>query len=739
MTTPPLPRAPTLQRLATTLRRHTLALLLYVVLAVGFTYPAILHMGTAITGEHRGDTLQNYWNLWWTAEALLHLHQNPFEASYLHYPFGLGLYFHTYNGMNGLLSLPLQACCGTAAAFNALNMFALVMSGVGMYALVLFIISPLPERRFIAFIAGGIYAFSPYMAFHLKVGQPFMLSLEWFPLYLLMLLKALRAPVAPRRTWPALLAAALLLIIIGLTDWHYTMYALLLTALVGGFEAVRQRQRAARLRLGQSLALLGVLFALGMAPVLVPMLHDLAEGNNAVRDLRHSIYHSTDVLAFFFPSIYHPLWGEWASAVFHERLVERFITGGVASLGYVPLLLALCGAVGERQRSRLFVLVFVVFFLLALGPYLRINGYNTYESRLPIPLPYLLFRQLPFMDIHRIPSRFVSLVMLALAVLAALGMQWLLQRPALAQRPRWQRGSLLALLALLVLFEFWPRQFGMTPTTADQVSPFYRQLASERASAALLEIPGLDYRSMFYQTHHGMPIMGGNISRPQGHEWRRARLLGAPIQVVPPWDDVGVDESAAATRSALRCQGVRYVVVYTQETGEATRSRIRRVEQHLFADIAPVYEDETLRAYEVFNEQPQHPYWTPDPDEWYAPEPVAPGGGIGRWSVGEGGSLLIYPCGAQQQQARVQFDVFGFGQHRTVALHHNGASLGSFGVPPGSVRRIALVVPLQPGENRLTLHSAEPATSPAGSTTPGDARLVSLNLSHVSVIADTRE
>jgi hypothetical protein len=247
---------------------------------------------------------------------------------------------------------------------------------------------------------------------------------------------------------------------------------------------------------------------------------------------------------------------------------------------------------------------------------------------------------------------------------------------------------------------------------------------------------------MYYQTYHEQPIMGGQISRPRGHPWRRARFFGALVQVQPGWDDVGTDNSAAAVRSAIRCQGVRYVAVYKQETGEVTRRRIEQLERDLFSDVAPISEDDVMRVYEVQNEHPAVPYWTLDPDEWHPAEQIAELNTTSRWASGETGSLLLYPCHEQpQSEVLVEFDVFSYGQARTLELVLNGEHLGSVAVPHGWVRRVALPLALQPGENRLELRGDSPAVVPptaveeAQNDPQAAPRRISFNLSRVSVEA----
>jgi hypothetical protein len=209
-------------------------LLLYAGLALLFTYPLALHFGGALVGQG-DDVLQGYWNMWWARQAVEQGH-NPFQTPLMHHPFGLSLYFHTHNLLNSLLTLPIQVCCGIPAAFNLAALLALTLAGLGAYALTYY----LTRTRPAALLAGLVYAFSPYMVLPLSFGHLHLLSTHWLPFYLLALLYGLRE----RREVLAL--AALLLFLIGLTDWHYTLYGILLTLLVGIAEALRQQNWRAR-------------------------------------------------------------------------------------------------------------------------------------------------------------------------------------------------------------------------------------------------------------------------------------------------------------------------------------------------------------------------------------------------------------------------------------------------------------------------------------------------------------
>lgn len=699
------------------LRTHGWTLPLYLILALIFTYPTVLHLTTAIGG--RFDALENFWNLWWTRQALLERMQNPFHATIMFYPFGLTLYFHTYNFANALLSLPLQVCCGTAAAYNLLNIFAYALAGIGAYALAWHLV----HHRGAAFIAGLIFGFSPYMAFHLAVGQPFMLSLEWLPLYLLALLKGLRG------RWPWLLVAGALLVVIGFTDWHYTVFALLWTLLAGLVELWRERNIRHAMRVVAKLALVGGIFTLGILPLLAPMLAELMLDKSAVKPLDQSILHSADLLAFVLPSVYHPLWGAWAGKYFYGVMVQKGIAGGVVTLGFVPLALAICGALAARRRAALFVVGFLTFFVLALGPYLQVGGFNTSVARFPIPLPYLLFHQLPFMDILRIPSRFAVGAILAMAVLAAIGIAALERSRRLARLSPQMRLWLMGGVAVLIAFEYLPRPVPMTPVTANQVPPFYRRVAATPGSGAILEVPYFEHTSLFYQTYHDRPTVGGRIARQKLHPWFLARFFDGFFHQSTIDPDIGIDESPAAVRAALQCEGIQYVVFYKQGQAAGPGEEVSAPEDQIFAGSAPVADDGVLRAYEVQAAPNRQMYWTPDPDGWYAPE-LGTDGFRHRWVKGTDGTLQLYPC--HGNLAVLDFSVMGLDRPRSLSFMLNGENVGSAQAPANISRPVRLLLQLQPGENHFEISSRESATTPQAGDDP---RHLSFNISEVSLTA----
>ena len=124
-------------------------------------------------------------------------------------------------------------------------------------------------------------------------------------------------------------------------------------------------------------------------------------------------------------------------------------------------------------------------FVLSLGTGLRLERG---APPLPIPLPYqALYARVPGFGALRVPSRWGWLVTLALAVLAALGLAWLLARCA----PRWRPLVGGAALGLVLLETVSVPAYLTDPALLRDVPPVYRWLGApeQRDVGVVLELP----------------------------------------------------------------------------------------------------------------------------------------------------------------------------------------------------------------------------------------------------------
>ncbi len=397
--------------------------------------------------------------------------------------------------------------------------------------------------------------------------------------------------------------AVFFLILVALCDWYYMLYCLILTAVVFAWAAWRAWRtgdgkpgpvhRWARL----ALALGGIwaVFALILSPLLFPMMREARRFSFMVPDPNQSRILSADLLAYVTPQEFHPLWGEWArarAAVFTSTVSEHQVFIGYAALALVIIALLFAGRKSEDARRGPWTWVLVTFFILSLGPVLHIAG----ETQLlpgggEIPLPYAaLVRVVPFMEITRSVSRLSVIVMLATAVLAAIGLQWIMTRA--------RYGAVWGTAALaLILFEFLPAPYPMSPP---DTPAWYAELAASPDRGAVLNLPMNWDRPgyLLYQTVHGKPLTVAYISRED------PRTLTERAPVLQHFRHLGPDiirfDLASQGIALLNDLDVRWVVLdrYKMPGGEE-RSYTEAAAAEIFGGQPALYEDERITVYAV--------------------------------------------------------------------------------------------------------------------------------------------
>ena len=503
------------------MRKHVTAIGIYVALTLLLTWPLVMRFGGFVAGDGSDDPALT-WNLWWFKHAVLDMQVSPLRTDFMFYPIGINLVFYTLTLLNDALALPIYALAGLITAANVELCLSFVLSGYGAFLLARYILrdvrtraaGPAPNKASLAapLLAGLIYAFSTNKMLYASLGQFNIASSQWIPFYVLYLLR-LRAGVLasqPGKTLlrPALLAALFLL----LQAYAEFTFASFLVVFTGIFLAGHLRPRRVLVRMTTALTVTAVAFVLGFLPILVPMAEELRiEGDIFVRGTGFAEAFSADVLGFFVPGRLHPLFGGLEAQFQFPYINFVFV-------GWLTLMLALLGASHWRRlwQTRFWGSTTLMFGVLALGPGLRINGTEVVR-----PLPFALFQLLPVFNGNRYPSRYSVLITLGVAMLAALGVQWLLTRTG--NRKGAKQTWLTAACAVGIVLE----HLSGLPLSDYRVPSYYADIRAEPGDFSVLELP-LDWRngfritgtpdkifmlSQFYQTTHEKRMLSGNTSR----------------------------------------------------------------------------------------------------------------------------------------------------------------------------------------------------------------------------------
>jgi hypothetical protein len=661
-------------------RPHVLALSGFLLLTLLMTYPLVLNLTTAIPGDGF-DGWQNYWNLWWVKTAVLDLHQSPYSTTYLYYPTGYSLLFHTLNIFNSLLSLPIQLCFGLTASYNFVVLFSFVLGGYGTYLLALYVIGGGRRTRdhLVAFLAGAVFTFSPFHFAHL-LGHMQVISVEWLPFYVLALVKSLSS--ARMRPVSHVGLPVVFFVLSALCDWYFVLYLLVFTVLYLAYRAwADRRPRSLVSKTGLVLVVSGIV----LSPLLVPMIREaLQDPSHLLSPFETTVRLSADLLAFITPNEFHPLWGEAAASLseaFTSSTSERMVFAG-----YITLALAGYALWTRRRAGAFWAVSCLTFFLISLGPYLHIGG-----REVPLPLPYLaLYRFLPFFRIARSVSRFDVMVMLSLAPLVALGLQRLLA-PLPATRAR-----VLAVVATaLVCLEFLPAPYPMTEV---YVPSFYHRLAADEDEYAILELPMNWDRPahLLYQTVHHKPIIAGYVTRPNPLSLvervpvlQHFRFLGS---------DIIAQDPAEVAPEVLAYLDIKYAILhgYMLPPGKEREANFALVEE-VFGDQLPAYEDGQITVYGEAGREPRTPLLVLGPD-WGERQMID--GQPARELGLEATCAIIAPVG---QEVRLTFAALSGGAARPLLMGLDGQMAERYEVAAEVSQFETGPLPLAEGANILRI------------------------------------
>jgi hypothetical protein len=544
--------------LKTHLSEAALVVCAFACLAVVATLPLVFHLGRALPGD-LGDPLFTSWVLGWDADRLLHGLHGFWDAPIL-FPSRHTMAFSEHMLGIAVFVTPVIWLTGNPIlGYGVAFLLTYVLAGCGMYLLA----RELTGRRDAAFLAGLMFAFSPLRALHVSHLQ--VLAWGWMPIALWGLhrfMAALNAPPRLRAAWLAVFAAAFTLQ--AFSNGYFLYYLAIASAFVViGELASRSMSRADRLRAIGSLAVAGVCILASLAAVAAAYL-SVRRQYGFVRPYDDWTIFSANVRSYVSAPLSARFWAPWLHG---DDFPERQLFPGLVIL--IASAAALWPGRERRRATILYAALAATALVLSLGPEPAAWSYRL----LPWG-PYLwIARLLPGMDGLRVPARLSVVVLMALSVLAALGLA-----RALAQlRPR-PRTIAVILIGVAVFAEGWSGPLRMAPVDArgrpgDRGA--YRWLAQQPPGGAI-ELPIVEWAiapTLTYQyatLSHRHPIVNGY----SGYGSALQEFLGGGAS---PLNDLDrIDDSL----NLLRAVGVRYVLVHSRDyddpnLGAATAAAIR--------------------------------------------------------------------------------------------------------------------------------------------------------------------
>jgi hypothetical protein len=497
----------------------------YAVLTFVMALPLSWRLGTTVVAD-LPDTHLYIWTLAWDTYAFLHQPLHIFDAN-IYYPFANTLAYSENLIGSAFFAAPIIWLTGNMVL--AMNLTALItcwLCGAGAYLLARRVHVTIAG----AFICGLIFEFAPPRFF--RLGQLHLTAVQWMPFAL----ACLHTYFETGRRRQLLLAVACFSLQ-ALSSGHGAVYLLIAaTALIawnfafGAPIAIKQRLRD-----------IGAAGAYLLAPAIWVILpYRIAQQEAGLR---------RGYLADVLPGVESFLASPSRFHIFlTDRLIGTFDKEAEAFLfpGILVLVLAAIAVMSWPARRRLRENYTLFYLLLALGSVLMYASW-------PIEVWRYVY-WLPGFNFIRVPSRFVLLLMLALSVLAGMGVDRLA-----VQMPRTLKTIAAAVIATLLLGEYASFPFGSVPYSVD-IPPIDRWLDTQPKPFVIAEVPvpspgdlGALVRpqttSMLHETAHWQKTIHGYSGiRRAFHEQLYLELTAFP------------DEKSI---SSLRAVGVNYIVVHT--------------------------------------------------------------------------------------------------------------------------------------------------------------------------------
>ena len=612
-------------------------IIFYLIIAILFTWPLVLNLNSHGFGTDE-DSPYHIWHNWWLKFALFDLRQNPLWTNFIFYPQRIPLIYDANSFVFAALTLPLQFILSVLTASNIVFLFAFVISGLSMFALVSYILRtqlPIPPQRdpalavatnykLLSFLAGLIFAFSPYTLSQAMDGHTNLTTTWIIPLYTLFLLKSIEVPNIKSALMTGIFAAlqfysdftytTFLIIETGLIIFYYTIFAFLRNPATEVITTLKHIIVTAFIIL--------ITTAFISTPLILEVVKVTKTGFKVGSPLWVQNEWGADLKAFFRPSdrstflkplAYTPPRGTVEGTVFPGyTLIFLFLVGLLAktvSLRIKSRPLRESGGNRESEKLNLWIFLSLSFFVLSLGPTLHYNGqfqFNIFNLKgLIFPLPWFILHKIPLLGEVQETARINPFLMLSLAIVVSLLFSSLLKKIKAAKTST----IIVISVTLLIIVEYLPIPFPLTDLRPPEI---YKTIGNDNGHFSVLVLP-LGFNSgnvalgkspigslQYFQVIHKHPSFRGTVARLPAWTFDYYRKLPLVKYLIDPSSSPDKDDldSAKAYATIKNQLNVGYIVIHKNKYEGETYKRVQEVLSKTLP-LEFISEDEKTTSYKL--------------------------------------------------------------------------------------------------------------------------------------------
>jgi hypothetical protein len=412
---------------------HVGVFVLYLSVSLLLFGPKILsEMSTRILSSAPAESSVFVWSFAWWPHAIGH-GLNPLFTHLAWAPTGLNLAWSATVPTISVPLAPLTLIFGPVVTFNVATLLAPAVSAWTAYLLC----RHLARALWPAAMGGAVFGFSPDLLSELKTGHLNLSMLFVIPLCVYLVVVRLEGSMSPRR-FVVLLTCALI------AEFGIFIETFATLTLVGGIVGVvlfllsPRERRPLLIRTAGMIALAYGLTMVAVSPYLYAMFaYPQALKPATFRGIAQGLTRTKDLLLFIVPG--HNLWIGSSVGQSSDGKNPWYL-----GLVLVAILVHLWISGRRRLLVKVLAIGFLIAFLFALGPVVRVGGVRT-------PLPWRAVQLLPFLARAR-PGRIVAFAYLFAAVSMAV---WLAR--ARIQAARWGLAGLAVVLLIPNLAATWTK------------------------------------------------------------------------------------------------------------------------------------------------------------------------------------------------------------------------------------------------------------------------------------------
>lgn len=549
------------------------------------TTPSIFFLSNHLIG-YPHDGFEYIYKFWWFKKAIFDFGASPSHTLLLNYPVvDQNLTINT-SPVLPILSLIFSFLNLNLLGYNIMLLSSFILS-MGLTASICYEIC---RNKLAASLAGLIFAFNCNTIAHAIGGHLAQITVFPILLFIISYLQFISKRSLFTATITGIFGGICLLIDLKVAAYTFLPIFIFLTI----FKLRKLITRWKRADIFQFI-FMNLIIVIIVFPFYKPLLFSGLNGDTDYLYQPGTIKHSASLLSFVIPPPESFLIKLIPSL---SKLSETIAMPGwhenVFFIGWFILVFAIFGAILILKDKLFFgveiVLLTIFSLVMALGPYLKIVvdpiSFTIQSNDYWFSMPYFYISKIPFMDLGRTPSRYMTIVWLGLSILAAFGISKFTQLITI----NWVKRLVIPILVLVILIEInFTFPFPVSPVN---VPRFYNDLVLNQDEFAILDLPLWDYRctrkQMYFATIHQHPIVGGIITRRSVDAENSMKsvenLLEVPNQV--------------KTRIELEKLTIKYVIAHKNCSIDPLSPREN---ENLTQRLGkPIYSDEEIDVFEVY-------------------------------------------------------------------------------------------------------------------------------------------